>query len=59
MTGAEDFVLAAAGALAVAALVERRSGALGRLAGGLLLAFAVLAVAVALLHMEARVMAAW
>ena len=59
MTGAEGLVLATAGTLAVAAFAERRSGALGCLASRLLLALVALAVALALLHMEARVMAAW
>ena len=59
MSPAEALVLATATVLAAAALVERRSGALGPRASRILLALGVLGVALALLHMEGRVMAAW
>ena len=59
MNPAEDLVLGVAATLAVAAIAERRSGALAPRTGALLLALAVLAAAAALLHMEARVTAAW
>ena len=52
-------MLGAAPLLAVAAIAERRNGALAPQTGALLLALAALAVFVALLHMEARVLAAW
>ena len=58
MNSAEDLVLGVAATLAVAVVAERSNGGLGSRAGALLLALATLAVFAALLHMEARVVAA-
>ncbi len=59
MTSAEGLVLVAATFLVLGVMVEGGKGTLSSRAGALFLALAVLAVALALLHMEARVMAAW
>ena len=59
MTAAEDLVLGAAAMLAMTAAVERRHGGLAPRMGSVLWALALLAAALALLHAEARVMAAW
>jgi hypothetical protein len=56
VNSAEDLVLGAAVALAVAVAVERRCGALTPRAGALFLALALLAAVAALLHMEVRVL---
>ena len=57
MTSAETLVLLAAALLVLAVFVEAGKGTIRPRAGKLLLGLAVLAVFVALLHMEVRVMA--
>jgi hypothetical protein len=57
MTSAETLVLLAAALLVLAVFVETGKGTIRPRAGKLLLGLAVLAVFVALLHMEVRVMA--
>jgi len=59
VTSAETLVQLAAALLALAVVVEAGKGALGPRAGAFFLSVAVLAVFVALLHMEARGVAAW
>ena len=59
MTSAEGLVLVSATYLVLGVMVEGGKGTLSSRAGAFLLAFALLAVFVALLHAEARVMAAW
>ena len=59
MTSAETLVLLAAALLALAVFVEAGKGTISPRAGKLFLGLALLAVFVALLHMEARVLAAW
>jgi hypothetical protein len=54
MTSAEALVLVSAALLVLAVSVEAGSGALPPRTGGVLLALAMLAVCVALLHMGAK-----
>ena len=59
MTSAETLVLLAAVLLVLAVFVEAGKDALSSRVGAFFLSVALLAVFVALLHVEARVMAAW
>ena len=59
VTSAETLVLLAAALMALAVAVEAGKGALGPRAGAFFLSVALLAVLAALVHMEARVRAAW
>ena len=59
MTSAETLVLPAAALLALAVFVEAGKGTLSPRAGAFFLSVALLAVFVAILHMEARAVAAW
>jgi hypothetical protein len=59
VTSAETLVLLAAALMALAVAVEAGKGTLGPRAGAFFVSAALLAVFVVLLHMEARVVAAW
>ncbi len=59
MTSAETLVLVAATFLVLGVMVEAGKGTITTRTGMFLLVLAILAVFVALLHMEARVMAVW